>query len=260
MTGKLTAFPVSTRADRSINPTPKTSSFIQNVESLLARTEYRRCDKGEDLEDIYRLRYKAYRSNDMVPDSESSSIHDDLDETPNAFRFGVYVDQQLVSTLRVHHVTEEMPWSPSTKAFGDLVYPMLAAGDTFVCPGRFASDPDWTRVYPHLPFVTLRIATMACFHFDVPYGLSTVREDHSGFYKRMYPSERISEPRAYPGVFNRVVLHRINTRDNQEQYFARFPFFKSTPMERRMLFARPVVGELAPLTILPTAKYLREAA
>ena len=88
----------------------------------------------------------------MVPDSESSSIHDDLDETPNAFRFGVYVDQQLVSTLRVHHVTEEMPWSPSTKAFGDIVYPMLAAGDTFVCPGRFASDPDWTRVYPHLPY------------------------------------------------------------------------------------------------------------
>ena len=153
-----------------------------------------------------------------------------------------------------------MPWSPSTKAFGDIVYPMLDAGDTFVCPGRFASDPDWTRVYPHLPFVTLRIATMACFHFDVPYGLSTVREDHSGFYKRMYPSERISEPRAYPGVFNRVVLHRINTRENQEQYFARFPFFKSTPMERRMLFSRPADGELAPLTILPTAKYYREAA
>ena len=239
MTGELTAFPVSTRADRSINPTPNSSSFIRNVESLLARTEYRRCDKGEDLEDIYRLRYKAYRSNDMVPDSESSSIHDDLDETPNAFRFGVYVDQQLVSTLRVHYVTEDMPWSPSTKAFGDLVYPMLAAGDTFVCPGRFASDPDWTRVYPHLPFVTLRIATMACFHFDVPYGLSTVREDHSGFYKRMYPSERISEPRAYPGVFNRVVLHRINTRENQEQYFARFPFFKSSPMERRDAVCAP---------------------
>jgi len=259
MTGQLAPFPtVTSTHENASRPAP--SSFIRNVEKLLERTEYRRCDKGEDLEDIYRLRYKAYRSNDMVPDSETHTIHDDLDETPNAYRFGVYVDQQLVSTLRVHHVTRAMPWSPSTKAFGDIVYPMLDAGDTFVCPGRFASDPDWTRVYPHLPFVTLRIATMACFHFDVPYGLSTVREDHSGFYRRMYPSERISEPRAYPGVFNRVVLHRINTRENQEQYFERFPFFKSTPMERRLLFSRPADGELAPLTILPTAKYHRQAA
>ena len=47
------------------------SSFARGVLDLLERTEYRRCDKGEDLEDIYRLRYKAYRSNDMVPDSEN---------------------------------------------------------------------------------------------------------------------------------------------------------------------------------------------
>ncbi|TIU61115.1 MAG: hypothetical protein E5W25_29540, partial [Mesorhizobium sp.] len=34
------------------------SSFARNVSAMLERTEYRRCDKGEDLEDIYRLRYK----------------------------------------------------------------------------------------------------------------------------------------------------------------------------------------------------------
>jgi hypothetical protein len=236
------------------------SLFAQKVVDLLERTEYRRCDKGEDLEDIYRLRYKAYRSNDMVPDSETQTIHDELDETPNAYRFGVYVDQRLVSTLRIHHVTRETPWSPSTKAFGDIVMPMLEAGDTFVCPSRFASDPDWTRVYPQLPYVTLRLATMACFYFKVPYGLSTVREDHAGFYKRVYPSERISEPRAYPGVFNKVVLHRINTMENRELYFQRYPFFRSTPMEQRLLFLRPARGELAPLTILPTAKYYHKAA
>ena len=244
----------------SVSATSQTSAFARGVEALLERTEYRRCDKGEDLEDVYRLRYKSYRSNDMVPDSESHTIHDDLDETSNAFRFGVYVDQRLVSTLRIHHVTQATPHSPSTKAFGDIVNPMIEAGDTFVCPSRFASDPEWTRVYPQLPYVTLRLATMACFHFNVPYGLSTVREDHAGFYKRVYPSERISEPRSYPGVFNKVVLYRINTRADREGYFRRFPFFLSTRMEQRMLFSRPAHGELEPLTILPTAKYYRQAA
>lgn len=236
------------------------SAFVRRVYDLLERTEYRRCDKGEDLEDIYRLRYKSYRSNDMVPDRLDHMIHDDLDEAPNVFRFGIYVDQQLVSTLRIHHATRETPASTSTKAFGDIVHPMLEAGHTFVCPSRFASDPEWTKVYPHLPYVTTRLASMACYRFKATYGLSTVREDHVGFYKRVYFSECISEPRGYPGVVNRVVLYRTDAHQNRERFFARFPFFRSTKMEQRLLFKEPENGQPAPLTILPTAKYYREAA
>jgi len=238
----------------------ETQSFASKVFSLLERVEYRRCDKGEDLEDIYRLRYKAYRSNDMVPDDARHAISDELDETPNAYRFGIYVDQHLLSTMRIHHVTSDHPKSPSSKAFGDIVLPMLDAGNTFVCMSRFASDPEWTRVYPQLAYVTLRLAGMACFYFRASYGLSTVREDHAGFYRRIYYSEQISEARSYPGVFNKVILFRTNAYANEERYYARFPFFHSTPMERRLLFQTPGVGELAPLTILPTAKYFREAA
>lgn len=236
------------------------SGFARNVSAMLERTEYRRCDKGEDLEDIYRLRYKSYRSNDMVPDNENQTIHDELDETPNVYRFGVYIDQVLLSTLRIHHVTLATPMSPSTKAFGDIVMPMLADGLSFICPSRFASDPEWSRIYPQIPYLTLRLAGMACFHFNAPYCLSTIREDHAGFYKRIYYSEKISEPRAYPGVFNKVVLYRADVNAIRERSLSRFPFFRSTPMEQRMLFDTPNAGELAPLTILPTAKYYREAA
>jgi hypothetical protein len=237
-----------------------TSRFARNVTAMLERTEYRRCDKGEDLEDVYRLRYKSYRSNDMVPDDENHLIHDELDETPNAFRFGVYIDQVLVSTLRIHHLTQAMPWSPSMKAFGDIVEPMLAEGQTFICPSRFASDPDWSRVYPQIPYLTLRLAGMACLHFQAPYCLSTIREDHAGFYRRIFRAEQIGEARSYPGVYNKVVLYRADVNAIRELSFRRFPFFQSTPMERRMMFGRPLRGELAPLTILPTAKYYREAA
>ena len=159
-----------------------------------------------------------------------------------------------------HHVTAQQPMSTSTKAFGDVVEPMLAEGKSFVCMSRFASDPEWTRVYPQLAYVTLRLAGMACFYFGASYGLSTVREDHAGFYRRIYYSEQIGEARPYPGVVNRVVLFRTNAYANEARYYERFPFFRSTPMERRMLFAPPAAGELAPLTVLPTAKYYREAA
>jgi hypothetical protein len=239
---------------------PEISSFARNVSALLERTEYRRCDKGEDLEDIYRLRYKSYRMSDMVSDMPEQVIHDALDETPNCYKFGIFIDGNLVSTLRIHHARWATPLSPSTMVYGDILRPMMAAGASFIDPSRFAADPEWSRVYPQIPYLTLRLAGMACFHFDAPFCLSTIREEHAGFYKRIYCSEKIGESRDYPGLNYPVVLYCAKVAAIRERSFQRYPFFKSTQMEQRMLFAKPGAGELAPLTILPTAKYMRDAA
>ncbi|NGN44009.1 hypothetical protein G6N74_23360 [Mesorhizobium sp. CGMCC 1.15528] len=236
------------------------STFARHVSALLERTEYRCCDKGEDLEDIYRLRYKSYRLSDMVPENPDHIIHDELDEAPNCYKFGVYVDGELISTLRIHHVCEATPQSPSNTVYGDILRPMLASGASFIDPSRFAADPDWSRVFPQIPYLTLRLAGMACFHFKAPYCLSTIREEHAGFYKRIYRSEQIGETRNYPGLNYQVVLYRADVAAIRERSFNRYPFFKSTAMEQRMLFAKPLHGELGPLTILPTAKYFRDAA
>lgn len=236
------------------------SAFVKSVFALLARTEYRRCDKGEDLEDIYRLRYRAYRAHGVVPAMASRMIHDDLDEVDNVFRFGVYVDRELVSTLRIHVLDDKHRAGPSTQAFGDLVHPMIDAGDTFIDPSRFAADPEMSKVYPQLPYITLRLAGMACFYFEAPYCLSTIREDHASFYKRIYASQKIGEARDYPGVFTRVELYRADVNAIRERSFQRYPFFFSTASEERLMFGPTAMGEPAPLTILPTAGYMRSAA
>jgi hypothetical protein len=239
---------------------PEMSDFARKVSDLLERTEYRRCDKGEDVEAVYRLRYKSYRVTDMVGDLPEQSIHDSLDETSNCHKFGVYIDGELVSTLRIHHANRRHPISPSSTVYGDILMPMMAAGDSFIDPSRFAADPEWSRIYPQIPYLTLRLAGMACFHFNAPYCLSVIREEHAGFYRRIYKSTQIGEKRTYPGLNYPVVLFRANVQQIREQTFSRYPFFKSTPMEQRLLFDRPGAGELAPLTVLPTAKYFNDAA
>ncbi|HEV7253334.1 MAG TPA: hypothetical protein VGN97_09565 [Mesorhizobium sp.] len=211
------------------------------------------------MENIYRLRYKCYRLTDMVPANKAQTIHDPLDEAPNCFQFGIYLDGALISTLRLHHVTSETPQSPSTMVYGDIIGPMLAEGASFIDPSRFAVDPEISRFHPQIPYLTLRLAGMACFHFGAPYCLSTVREEHAGFYKRVYRSEKVAETRSYPGLNYGVVLYMANVARNGESYLARYPFFRSKRMEQRMLFAEPAFGENAPLTIIPTAKYLQAA-
>lgn len=237
------------------------SSFARNISAMLERTEYRRCESGEDLEAIYRLRYAAYRLNDLVPENPDRMVTDAFDDMPNCHRFGVYVDGNLASTIRLHVVTAATPQSPSVSVYPDILMPRLHAGDRFIDPSRFAAHPDWMRVYPQLPYLTLRLAGMACFHFNAPYCLSMIREDHAAFYKRVYQSRVIGEPRDYDGVINcAATLYQADVLAIQNETFARFPFFWSSKVEQRLMFGATARGEPAPLTILPTARYMDRAA
>lgn len=239
---------------------PESSSFVTTISNLLERVEYRRCDKGEDLEDLYRLRYKAYRTTDMVPPNASMTIHDEYDETPNSYKYGIFIDGQLASTLRIHHISPAERRSPSMNVYGDILEPLLDEGNAMIDPTRFAVDPDFTRLYPQIPYLTLRLASMACFHFSAPFCLSTIRPDHAAFYRRIFLSEQLGGLRSFPGLNYSVVLYKANVLAIRERSYARYPFFFATKAEQRMLFDRPSLGEGAPLTVLPTAKYLSDAA
>lgn len=248
-------------AGGALAPSTEVSSFARNVLAMLERTEYRRCESGEDIESVYRLRYDAYRLNDLVPESPDHKVRDDYDDLPNCQIFGVYVDGALVSTLRIHNVTADMPWSPTMSVYGDVLDPRLKAGDSFIDPSRFAVDVEASRVFPQIPYLTLRLAGMACFYFNAPYCISMIREDHVAFYKRIYKARAIGEARPYAGVINCfALLYQADVLAIKDETYARFPFFRSTPMERRLMFGRPRTGELPALTVLPTAKYYSDAA
>ena len=248
----------NTRA--SVTTGIEADSFAKSVTALLDRVEYRRCETGEDLEAIYRLRYDSYRATGMVADAASRMVVDEYDELANSYRFAVFIDGELVSTIRLHHVSAEHPRSPSMTVFGDELLPRLQAGETFIDPSRFAADLQVSKQLRVLPYLTIRLAVVACFYFNPTRCLSAIKEEHAAFYKRIFNAKQTLPSRLYPGLTMPVFLYESHPKEIADNTLRRFPFFRSTAAEQRMLFARPGQGELAPLTILPTAKYHRPAA
>ena len=51
------------------------SLFARNVLDVLERIEYRRCESGEDLEAVYRLRYKAFHTHGLLDTIEIGRAH-----------------------------------------------------------------------------------------------------------------------------------------------------------------------------------------
>ena len=151
--------------------------------------------------------------------------------------------------------------SYSTELFGDVLHSRLDRGEVFIDPARFSADPEKSQRFPELPYLTLRLAYLACEYFNADTGLAMVRTDHHAFYRRVFLHETLSEPRAFPGWHSKkVVLMASDFRSLRERVLARFPIMRSTPAERRMLFHRDgvplqgaVISPFEPVSIVPNS-------
>jgi hypothetical protein len=204
---------------------------------VLDQVDYRLAETEEDKDEIYRLRYRAYLNEGAIESSRDRKVTDRFDDLPNTWIFGVYLDGMLASSLRISIASPEWPDTPSVSVFPEILRPELASGKVLVDPTRFVADPLRARRIPELPYVTLRLAYVACEYFHADLGLASVRAEHQAFYKRVF-LHTISPPRDYPTLTKPICLMAIDFPSMREKVFTRYPFLRSSYFERRMLFER----------------------
>lgn len=229
------------------------SGFVGKLMRLLDHVEYRRIESREDLEAVARIRYKAYDQIGLAPASGSMMI-DEEDFASNAHVIGIYYEERLVSTIRIHHLSQRERTGLATVCFPDVMGPLLDAGRTFIDPVRFAADPEVLRELPGIPYLTLRIATMATDYFKTDYCLSVIKPNHKAFYQRIFNSKPLVEPRHLDRFGCLVELYGSNAHEELQGIYNRFAFFNSEAFERRMMFSRETMG-MPVLTVRPTARY-----
>jgi hypothetical protein len=204
---------------------------------VLDQVDYRLAETEEDKDEIYRLRYRAYLNEGAIESNRDRKVTDRFDDLPNTWIFGVYLDGMLASSLRLSIASPEWPDTPSVSVFPEILRPELASGKILVDPTRFVADPLRARRIPELPYVTLRLAYVACEYFHADLGLASVRAEHQAFYKRVF-LHTISPPRDYPTLTKPICLMAIDFPSMREKVFSRYPFLRSSYFERRMLFER----------------------
>ena len=216
-----------------------TPSFSERVLHLLERVDYRRADSAEERDAIYRLRYEAYLREGALKPDFTRKLSDRYDERDDTWTFGIYIGGQLASSVRLHISVNGAADFPGAEVFPETILPELAAGKTIVDPTRFVADATCARLYPELPYVTLRLGFLAAEYFDTNYVLATVRSEHQAFYKRVFGHRPMCPPRQYLTLTKPLSLMMLDFPPAREQILARYPFFRSTFFERRMLFEQP---------------------
>lgn len=216
-----------------------------NKQEVPSAYSYRLMETDAEKEQIYRLRYRAYLHEGAIAPRADQRLADRFDDLPNSWIFGIYCEGVLASSIRISVATQVTPDTPAVEAFPDALEAELGAGKLIVDPNRFVADPSRERKLPELPYVTLRLAYVACEHFAADIGTATVRLEHQAFYRRVFLHRELCPPRPYPTLTKPLSLMAVDFRENREKVFGRYPMFRSTPAERRQLFTRRA-GRLHP--------------
>lgn len=232
--------------------TPLETGFKEKALEVLRSLEYRRICGGEELEDIFRLRYDAYRRDGLIGENTSGMSSDSYDESPNAHIFGLYYEGELASSIRIHHATANMPVCPTRSHFPGVLEPYFEQRVSFIDSSRFCADAEFSQKIPNLPLFTTRLTAMACFYFEADYMLSVIRPEHGAFYRRYFLMKRWAKEQRVEWFAQPVDLYACHLQTIENAVFARLPFFRSLPLERELLFS-PRMEQMDIVHVKPTA-------
>ena len=219
-------------------------SFSDLVLSFLERVEHRIAKTDAEREAAFRLRYDAYVRNGLVEPRSDRMIYDPrYDDADNAWITLTFVDGELAATTRLNLGVGEDAVLPSMGVYPDLVAPKLRAGLVLLETTRLAANIEFSRSNPHLAYVALRPSYMAFEYFDIDVAVATLRLEHMAFYRRTLQFVPWCEPRPYPGITAKIACMGMDFQGVRARVEARYPFYKSTRVEREALFG-PCEGEL----------------
>jgi hypothetical protein len=215
------------------------SRFSDRILRLLEQVEHRVAKTDEEREMAFRLRYEAYSRNGLIEPRADARLYDECyDDADNSWTTMTYVGGELAGTTRVNLAFDENGLMPAYTVYPDVIGPKLKGRQTLVEFTRTAARLEFSKLYPELPYITLRPGYMAAEHFQVDYAVATARADHVPFFRRVFCFVPWSQPRDYPDFTAQVACLGADFFAVRQQIERRYPFFRSTQDEREALFGR----------------------
>ena len=215
------------------------------LHDYLPEISYRVAISPHELDEVYRLRYRAYLRERSIQPSRSEIFTDDYDRMDNGWIVGVHSEDQLIGTIRFHVISKRRRLGPALDVFPDIIHPLVDAGKVIIDPTRFVCDVAAKRRYPELAYVTLRVPSMASLAFDADYCLATVKESHQSFYEHIFDAKALSDARPYPALRHRICLMQVDIGKVRDQLWDRHSAYHTTVEDWRLFFEQAAVAREA---------------
>ena len=167
-------------------------------------------------DEVYCLRYRAYRKEGAIEPSASGAFEDRYDHQPNHVLWALTYEDRVIGSIRTtwfdpqeRHPIPEMHAYPKDLA-------KVVADDASVLSGnRLVIDPDLRSVSVQAVMLLLRQFMVTASHRRSDWAVAAARSNHLAFYRKVFRASVISEGRVYPGLRCPMHLMVCDLRKNE---------------------------------------------
>lgn len=162
----------------------------------------------------FKLRYRAYRATDSIPENGSQRFRDPYDYKPNAMTYLLMDGDEPIGAIRASvYVPERGIGLPSFESYRDEIALRIGFDRRIVESSRFVTAETSFDVMLDTQFRLFRmIAANAVVH-EADWVITAMRRKHVAIYRRLFGMQPLSDPKPYPGVRDLGVLCGLPFRD-----------------------------------------------
>lgn len=162
----------------------------------------------------FKLRYRAYRATDSIPENGSQRFRDPYDYKPNAMTYLLMDGDEPIGAIRASvYIPERGIGLPSFESYRDEIALRIGFDRRIVESSRFVTAETSFDVMLDTQFRLFRmIAANAVVH-EADWVITAMRRKHVAIYRRLFGMQPLSDPKPYPGVRDLGVLCGLPFRD-----------------------------------------------
>lgn len=196
----------------------------------------KRVHSPELRDEVYALRYRAYRHENAIDELPGERFEDKYDAQPNHILWALTEHEKVVGSIRTTWYDPNEPWTiPEMEGYAEEVQANTPPGVRLCSGSRFVTEPDRSgRDAQHAMFL-LRHHVMAFQKRRCDWALAAVRRNHLPFYKRVLRLTQVSEGRPYPGLKSIMHLTACDFMANINKVYERTPELRPRGYEHVLL-------------------------
>ena len=167
------------------------------------------CTSPESKEIAYRLRYQAYLHAEAIEANEEERLTDVYDRYANARIHLIWYEGKPIASVRSATWSPAYNWLPpeSIQTFWNDVHRHIGLENNILESSRYVVSPELSgRKSLNAQLLMFRILDLCSQVDECPHVITSVRQRHVPFYKRMLAFEQISEPIWHDWIKLEIVL------------------------------------------------------
>lgn len=177
------------------------------------------CCSPESQKLAFELRYRAYRHVNAIPEHFECMFHDSHDFKPNSRSHLLWYEGKPVASIRSSIWSDQYNWETTEglETFWAQAHRRIGLEKRVLESSRFAIVPELTgRKSITAQLLLFRVQDLSAQVEECPYIITSVREKHVNFYKRMLAFEQISEAVRHDDIDAEIVL-LLTTQQNSRE-------------------------------------------